>query len=717
MRFLKNPKQLLIALGVSFVFVVSMLGCVDKVKEIKLHARRASVQPLFYIPVLKVSFTTPLAVDEKIANREDIEKLLKTLGITKKDFEQLLEDKNLTQEDLDKLIKEKIEKAFEDEKAEGERNKDKYESSLTDVERCPFTSPSQTDVPLGAISPAWAKFPERVLVVYKVERKEISAWEKEYEKDVLSIAETANVSPSRAKTIITTLRGQGYTISKEEVDEQSGVKLLWFNGWNDKYPMILDWEVRVEGTEVNLIIGYDPRGILKVKPIPDDKQICVKAGYFDLKDEFKPKPRDVKILEGTIKSLEKDLKDKDQRLEEEKKASEKKLEGKDEELKELQEKLKKEEGTSKRDITKATWIHVKYGYVKLERLWMISGGTGTFLGNMEVRKEFSGYQDWGGQTHFVAGEKKAVILTNAHVAEAAVKSDIHVSKDKEVMWIIYPGFPQIRYTQDSDMFGTPAQLLCYDDKPILSNDYDTAILVSTEVPGFESNKALLGDSDNVEQGDGVVLVGNPVLLQKFTTEGIISNLNYSLLKYAVPYMVKLPKVILNKLMNCTLWYDAPATTGGTSGSGVWALTGSEAGKVIALHAMGLRQPLSIARASAEDKEFDVRILGFDVDDNEAILADPNKIGNVQIKTNVKDFFKLLFKDYPYRDAKFQFTAEQIAEETESFKSAMQESGKWIDVSGMTVGVPINKVKAYLQERGLDPEHFGWEGPDKGYWEK
>ena len=35
----------------------------------------------------------------------------------------------------------------------------------------------------------------------------------------------------------------------------------------------------------------------------------------------------------------------------------------------------------------------------------------------------------------------------------------------------------------------------------------------------------------------------------------------------------------------------------------------------------------------------------------------------------------------------------------------------------TTAIPINKVKAYLQERGMDPEHFGWEGLQDEYWEK
>lgn len=714
----------IIALGVSLVFIVLMglsiviSGCGQNVKDIKLHARRASVQPLFYIPVLKVSFTSPLAEDEEITSREDIEKLLKTLGVTKEDFEQLLTDKNLTQEDLDKLVEEKIEKALEAERVKAEQEKEKYDEFLTNIEKCRIASPSQTEIPLGIICPDWARFPERVLVVYKVEKKEISAWEREYEEDVLTIAETANVAPSRAKTIITTLKTQGYSVSKEEVDTESEVKLLWFdNGWNDNYPTELDWKVVVEGTEANLITGYDPRGILTVRPIPGDKQLCIKAGYFDLKDEFKPKPREVEILEGTVKFLEKRIDDKEREQEEQRKATEKKLEAKDKELEELEDQLEKEKGVSKRDISTVTWMDVRCGCVKVERLWMISGGTGTFLGNMEVREEFTGYQGGYGHRHFVGGEKKAVILTNAHVAEAVVTFDVQVSKDKEVMWIIYPGLGQIRHTQDSDLFGTPAQLLCYDNKPILSNDYDTAILVSTAVPGFERNKAFLGNSDNVQQGDEIVLVGNPGLLQKFTAEGIISNLNYSLLKYAAPFLIKLPKAVLNKLMNITLWYDAEPTKGGSSGSGVWALTGSEAGKVIGLHAMGIRQPLSIAKASMENKEFDVRVLGLGVDENEALLSDPNKVGNTQIKTNARDLFELLFKDYPHKEAKFQFSAEEIAEETPSFKTAMRESGKWVSVPGMSAGIPINKVKTYLQERGLDPNHFGWEASGKEYWEK
>ena len=66
--------------------------------------------------------------------------------------------------------------------------------------------------------------------------------------------------------------------------------------------------------------------------------------------------------------------------------------------------------------------------------------------------------------------------------------------------------------------------------------------------------------------------------------------------------------------------------------------------------------------------------------------------------------------------------------TESFDSFLKEHNDLAEIiskqhhghmpiSGMNIGVPINYAKRFLQERGLDPEHFGWEKLDKNYWVK
>jgi len=278
-------------------------------------------------------------------------------------------------------------------------------------------------------------------VVYKVEKTEITEWEKQYEKDILAISELANVSPTQARGIISRLRVEGYSISKEEVDVEQGVTLLWFDdGWDDPYPLTLEWQVVVEGTEENIIMGYDPRGVLIVKPIPEKsvgelKRVMVGAGYFDLKDEYKPKTEVEKALEGEVKIL-----------------------------KEALGKQKKEEEVDKRDIGKATWADVTYGTVKVEEFWVMSAASGVFLGNMKAREAFGGEQSYGGQVHDIWGEKKGVVLTNAHVAQASLNLKIYVSKDKEVMWVFFPATAMVRYTQDSDLYGSPAQILTIDGK-------------------------------------------------------------------------------------------------------------------------------------------------------------------------------------------------------------------------------------------------------------
>jgi len=745
MRLLKHPRQLLTVLGVVFVFVISMLyGCTDSVndvKEIKLHARRASVQPLFYIPGLKVSFTNPLseAVEitadyieklfkERVLTREDLEKWLKEKGLRNEDLNKWLEGKDLTRKALSELMDKKIKDAIKQELEQ--QGEGRYNTVLTVVEEWGFESPSKTHIPLGTLCPEWARFPERVLVVYKTKKVDIAVWEKEYEKDVLSIAETANVSPSGAKAIITNLRSQGYTISKEEVDVEAEVRLLWFDdGWKDNYPRELSWKVSVEGTKANIIVGYDPRGILLVKPIPDDKKVYVKAGYIDLKYEFKPKAVDVETLEKSVQFLKEQIKDKEEVIKEkdeqnkeelakQKEEMEALLEQKQKELEEKEEELRKEKKEPQRDISRVTWLDVKYGLVKIEQFWMIGGGTGTFLGNMKVREGFAGYQsDQFVHTHGIVGTEKAVILTNAHVAEMAIKYEIWVSEDKEIMWVVFPGHPFIRFTQDSDMYGSPAQILCYDGKPISSNDYDTAIMVTTKIPEYEQHKALLGNSDSVEQGDKVVMVGNPSLLQKFTSEGIVSNKDYSLLKMAIPIMHEVPQSVLNLFTNSTFWFDVVLGYGGTSGSGVWALEGSEVGKIVAIHNLGISKPLSIAVATAEGKAFNPSTLDFDVDELEAVVKEGQVNPSALIRATAEKYAKLLFQDYPYETAKFQFSFDKMVEENPTFGEFMTYSGRHIELTGMNIGVPINKVKTFLQERGLDPKHFGWEGTDKAYWEK
>ena len=41
----------------------------------------------------------------------------------------------------------------------------------------------------------------------------------------------------------------------------------------------------------------------------------------------------------------------------------------------------------------------------------------------------------------------------------------------------------------------------------------------------------------------------------------------------------------------------------------------------------------------------------------------------------------------------------------------------IKVAGLNGAVPINGIKRYMQERGLDPMHFGFEGVKPKYWQR
>jgi len=647
-----------ILLGVMCLIFILSFGCERTYlytdKDIKLAARRASVQPVFYIPAMKVFFTTPLD-----------------------------EEKEFTKEDIEELLKEKIKEAIE--KDREEQAEEKYSSYFTEIDEWGYEPVSQTHVPLGALAPKWAKFPERVLVVCKVEKKEITAWEKEYEKDILAISETANVSPSQAKGIINRLRAEGYSVSKEEVAQSETVELLHFsNGWDDKYPTILKWSVEVLGSEVNLIVGYDSKGILEIQPVPDDVRLHVVAGYFDLKDEYKPKSDEVKKLESQVEMLEEDVKDKQIIIDEQKKEEDK-----------------------KRDISTATLGDLMYGNVKVDNFWFMSAASGVFLGNMRVTDKFFGVQsNWGSYKHIIINEKKGVVLTNAHVAEMALNFEIYVSEDKEEMWVIFPGIPYIRYTKDTDLLGSPAQVLWVENEPVSSQDFDSAIMVTTAIPSYEKHKAILGDSDKVKEGDAVIMVGNPGYMQKFLTEGVIANKSYSFLDSFLGSTFlgfDLSLGLHRWLLNSNFWFDTPIGIGGTSGSGVWALEGSEKGKVIALHNMGLKEPLSIASAVSDEKNIDSCPLI-------PVASD------TPLKSVLREYKSEFFKDYPFKEAKFKFNVDSFAKEEPLFKEAMEHCGLWVDVAGMNAGVPINKVKQYLQERGIDPANFGWEKLSDGYWE-
>jgi len=632
--------------------------------DIKLAARRSSVQINHYIPVIKVSYTEPLPKDQPF-DRAILDEIME---------KRLVE----LREALEKMMDEKVKPV------------ERYESSLTSVEMYGHDSKSRTEVPIGALSgvPEWARYPEKVLVVYKTEKKEISPWDKEAEKDVLAISETAGVSISKAREMLSKIKSEGYTVSKEEVTEESEVKLLWFSsGWDASYPTTLGWKIYVEGEENNLVTGYDSRGILKVKPIPEGKRVYVCAGYIDLKSQYKPEPSEVKSLKDQIEQLEKSK----ETLEKEKSA--------------LEEKLKEDEKPIKRDITHATWNDVAYGIVKLEVSWWMSKASGVFLGNAKVREKMEGYcSTWGRNTYSVLGQDAGFVLTNAHVAQQGLFTEIYVSKDKEIMMIIGPGEPSIRYTPESDTYGSPAFALAVDKSFVYSPDYDCAVLVTSKVPGFENNKAILGDSDRVNHGTRVITVGNPSGFQKFTSEGVVSNVSQPFLE-GVPGGWKGDALKANPyLLRPSMWIDAPIGIGGTSGSGVWALEGPEKGKVISLRNAGL----VVAEYVSEAKEESFK--------PPAVFEEGEGLGvSGFIKNITADQKKTLFQHYSYRDAAYKPISQA---DDKPLKAAIDEVYYvYQRVAGMNMAVPINAIKMYLQERGIDPKGFGWEGLSREYWEK
>ncbi|MFH1838798.1 MAG: serine protease, partial [Patescibacteria group bacterium] len=485
----------------------------------------------------------------------------------------------------------------------------------------------------------------------------------------------------------------GYSISKEDVKDDSEIKLIWYNdGWDDKYPATLDWKVSYPDEKINKIRNYDSRGIIETTSISDDpnefgklKVVKIKVGYFDLLDEFKPKTQEIENLNKEIETLKNQIN----------------------RWKEEDEKRKAEEPKSKRDISNVTWSDVRMGTVKAEELWIYSAASGIFLGNMKTKDKMWGSQ-WG-RRYLIEDKTMGVVLTNAHVSQMASTLEVYVSEDKEIMWIVFPGWPSVRYTQDSDQYGSPAPALIINDQYVHSMDYDCGILVTSAVPQYEKNKAILGDSDKVNEGDSVIMVGNPMLAQKFMTEGIVANKNYTMLKSALTDRYLGAKWFdrswFNWLLNSNWWFDAPIGIDGTSGSGVWAMEGSERGKVVALHNMGL-----ISRTASkniflsESKEMDFDKFGILNDDKYQI----------KLKDFAEEYKDKLFKKDGFKSEKFSKTLDDFDDGLTL--EIMQHTG-YYDISGMNAGIPINGIKRFLQERGLDPEHFGFEGAKKEYWEK
>jgi len=622
--------------------------------EIKIAARQASVQPSFFIPVIKVYFATTLEEEEKEQTIEEV----------KKEMAELME----------KRIKDAIEKATED------ANEPRYLTTLTDIEKYGVLGKSRQEIALGTIAPEYAKFPEKVLVVSKIDKKNISAYGEEFEKDVLAISETTGVSASKAKNMLKKLATEGYQVTKDTVKPETEVVLLHFNGWDDSYPSTLKWEVRVNGGN-NLIRGYDPRGILIIQTLPEDQdgeiqRVYVKAGYFDLKEKFKFVPHAETTLIEEKEALE-------------------------EEIKELEKKLEKPEVIEKRDITKATMYDVMVGFVKLDTFFVRSAASGVYLGSMKVSKEMTGFSY--ANFHTMSSEYKGVVLTNSHVGAMLYQSYIYVSSDKEVMFLVLPAYGFIRYTQDSDSIGSPVDILAIDGALVDSYDNDAIILVTSSIKSLEKYAAKLGDSDKVEEGLEVCSVGSPMMVQKQLTVGVVSNTNYSVLKSPIAdgwLAGGMSRRDFEWVMASTMWIDTTQGIGGVSGSPVYALEGSQAGKVIGLRNMGMMSKHVIAAPITMQKPDPTYLF-----DN--IESGPLRI--VLLKN-----WKVVFSGFDYKNAIYNIAIKEFTGEDETVESILQ-TGSRHSISGMNGAIPINSIVEYLMERGLPVEKFGARSPSSKYW--
>jgi len=661
-------KKSLWAVSLALAICVLIFSCGSS--YVQDMALESSVQITTYLPVLKVSFTNPLPEDEpwdKVVAGKILDARIENL-----------------EESIRAEIKSEIEKGKEN----------RYESSLTDIKTWIEKSRSKTAIPIGSLPdvPKWANYPQKVLVAYKTEEKDIKPWQKDAEEDVYAISTVTGVSIPKAKEMLSKIQSEGYTISKEEVRPDAEVALLWFDdGWSDTYPRTLDWSVIVEGTEANLLTGYE-NGVLITKPLPDDKKIFVTAGYFDLQDKFKEKSDEIKSLERQVERLEK-LKES---LEEDK-----------ENLQE--EATKKDKKKWPRDITKATFADVMYGTVKIEMFWTSSVGTGVYIGDQTLHSETWGYSSyWGGSNFRTRNTDFGLVLTNAHVAADSIRREYFVTEDREAFFLIGPGTPYIRYTDESDSVGSPAFVLSNEMNAVMSRDYDCAIMVTQKVPGYDKHAAKLGDSDNAKAGDKITYAGNPFGMQKFLSNGEITKSRYSLADslWGEMFLKWGGKIMTIK----NLWHNAFPGQGGTSGSALFAMNGPETGKVIGLHHAGLSSAVRVSEAKTETVIPDLSIAVED------ILINTGWGG--YIKNITKEQTDKLFADYSFRDAKFQTKPLIGLKETdEPFATMLTDKYRYVMVPlpGMNAAIPINPIKQYLQERGFFPDDFNFKGLSKEDW--
>ena len=87
----------------------------------------------------------------------------------------------------------------------------------------------------------------------------------------------------------------------------------------------------------------------------------------------------------------------------------------------------------------------------------------------------------------------------------------------------------------------------------------------------------------------------------------------------------------------------------------------------------------------------------------------------KLKHELRNLSKSLFDDMPLDNARFGTKVDVFAKANPDFMDAIEKHHGYISVSGMNAGIPINLIKTYLQERGLNPSNFGWDGLTNDYW--
>lgn len=616
-------------IGLVGMYFMSPTRTVDEI------ARGATVQPLLQFSVLKVSYT---------------------------------EDEN------ELTDKERFKKMIQDEFERYEDDQDRHLAYLTDFEVFGHEVASSTHVILGRVKgvPEGVKFPQRVLVVYKTEKEEIDPWEDENKKDVYAISEVANVSLDAATSILMRIKAAGYSVTKTEVKEDSKVELLWFDdGWSDKYPVTLDWEVTLEGSEDNIITGYDGTlGVLTVKPIPEVSygemtKVRVKAGYLDLKGKFK-KSDEVLKLEEEIEKLRGPTKDPE----------------------------------SGRDIKNVTWADVRAGTVKLEQFWFLGGGTGVYLGDVEedVGDPWSSL-GWFYDVAYRGTGMKGLVLTNAHVVQGVFTFRILINEQNTEMYIVYPADLGVRFSNESNRYGTASAVLAIDGQPVVNWDCDSAIIATTALKDHKRYAAVLGDSSKVKNGEPVITAGFPLLLGKMTSRGVISNTKFSIIDApAYSWLVKYLGHDYKWIKNTNFWADPPIGQGGVSGSGMWAVEGSEKGKVIALRnaVMGSRKKNILASEVSVIDRVTINELSNEIDDFYPLRN--------------AEYGELFFKNSNSNNVEFTRSVDML--EDDVFKEFLVKQDSM--ASGLNISIPINLVKNFLVEAGVSID--GVETTDE-HWEK